>query len=105
MRLNNIINKIKDIRPNIKFVGSFDENNQKTGYWEKHYKNGYLFSKGNYVNGKEDGYWEIYYTNGNLMWKGNYVNGNREGYWEIYYTNGNLMCIWNYKNGEFHEIK
>jgi hypothetical protein len=34
MKINNIINKIKQINPEIKFVGEFDDNNLKTGYWE-----------------------------------------------------------------------
>jgi antitoxin component YwqK of YwqJK toxin-antitoxin module len=75
MRLNNIINKIKEIRPNIKFVGSFDDNNLKTGYWELYYSNGNLRRKGNYINGKEDGYWESYWSNGKIMYKENYING------------------------------
>jgi antitoxin component YwqK of YwqJK toxin-antitoxin module len=86
MKLNNIINKIKSINPNIKFVGEFDDNNQKTGYWE----NGKLWYKGNYKNGNQDGYWEGYYFNGNLSWKGNYKNGIKHGYWECYYFNGDL---------------
>jgi antitoxin component YwqK of YwqJK toxin-antitoxin module len=105
MKLNNIINKIKAINPNIKFVGEFDEKNLRNGYWEGYFSNGKIKWKGNYINGKKDGYWVIYYFNGNLMWKGNYVNGIEEGYWENYYYNGNLWEKGNYINGTFYEIK
>jgi antitoxin component YwqK of YwqJK toxin-antitoxin module len=91
MNLNNIINRIKSISPNIIFVGEFDDNNQKMGYWEVYWDNDNLRSKGNYVKGKEEGYWEFYYSNGNFEMKGNYLNGLRDGYWEKYYRNGNLM--------------
>jgi antitoxin component YwqK of YwqJK toxin-antitoxin module len=100
MLLNNLIEKIKSISPNIKFVGSFDENNKRTGYWETYYTNGNPSRKGIYVNGKRDGNWEIYWSNGNLMWKGNYVNGFRHGYWEEYWFNGELNRRGNYVNGK-----
>jgi antitoxin component YwqK of YwqJK toxin-antitoxin module len=75
MKLNNLINRIKSINQNIRFVGEFDDNNLKTGYWENYYSNGNLCYKGNYLNGLRHGYWEVYYRYGNLMWKGNYING------------------------------
>ena len=74
MRLNNIINKIKQINPEIKFIGSFDENNQRTGYWEQYWFNSELNRRGNYINGLRDGYWEEYY-HGKLLRKGKYING------------------------------
>ena len=71
MKLNNIINRIKEINPNIKlrFKGEFDENNKKHGYWEDYYVNGTLHSKGNYLNGFQDGYWEYYNDYGTLKSK------------------------------------
>ena len=99
MKLNNIINRIKSINPNIKFVGEFDENNQRTGYWEFYYSKGNLSRKGNYINGERNGYWEVYYSNGDIMWKGNYLNGERDGYWVEYYSNGDIMYKGNYING------
>jgi antitoxin component YwqK of YwqJK toxin-antitoxin module len=103
MNLNNIINRIKSINPNIKFVGSFDENNQKTGYWEYYYSNGKIRKKGNYLNGLEEGYWEIYY-NCILRSKGNYVNGIKEGYWEEYWDS-KLSDKGIYINGIYNELK
>ena len=75
MFINNIINRIKQINTNIKFVGEFDDNNQRTGYWEEYWSNGKLYSKGHYFNGIQDGYWEEYYRNGNIKYKGNFKNG------------------------------
>jgi antitoxin component YwqK of YwqJK toxin-antitoxin module len=104
MELNNIISRIKSINSNIKFLGQFDENNQRTGYWEEYWDNGYISSKGNYINGKKEGYWEEYYYYGNLAWKVNYLNGLEEGYWERYWPNGNLESKGNYINGIYYEI-
>ena len=103
MKLNNIINRIKSINPNIKFVGEFDENNRKTGYWEHYYRSGKIDWKGNYLNGKYHGYWEEYWPNGNLWMKGDFANGKQDGYWEYYYENGNLSDKGNYINGVFYE--
>jgi antitoxin component YwqK of YwqJK toxin-antitoxin module len=75
MKLNKIIERIKSINPNIKFGGSLDENNKKTGCWEDYYKNGKIYSKGYYLNGERHGYWEWYYPNGKIKLKGNWNNG------------------------------
>ena len=104
MVLNNIINRIKSINSNIKFVGSFDENNQKTGYWEYYNSYGNLCYKGIYVNGIKDGNWEIYWSNGNLRLKGKFENNFYNGYWEWYYPNGDLYRKGNYINGILHVI-
>ena len=71
LNLNNLINRIKQINSNIKFVGEFDNNNQKTGYWEFYWGNGTIRAKGNYINGNAEGYWEYYNP-----------NGLHDGYWE-----------------------
>ena len=105
MNLNNIINRIKQINPNIKFVGEFNDNNKKTGYWEQYYENGDIWSKGNYLNGLKNGYWEKYWFNGLLKSKGNYLNDQRTGYWELYYQYGNISSKGNFINSKWHEIK
>jgi antitoxin component YwqK of YwqJK toxin-antitoxin module len=75
MELNNLINRIKSINPNIKFVGEFDSYNQKTGYWEWYHHNGNLWQKGYFINGKKEGYWQYYHSDGKIMFKKNYKNG------------------------------
>jgi antitoxin component YwqK of YwqJK toxin-antitoxin module len=88
MNLNNIVNKIKSISPNIKFIGSFDENNKKTGYWEEYYNNGKIYSKGYYLNGERHGYWEKYWYHGILWMKGNFKDGIKVGLLEIFHSDG-----------------
>ena len=105
MNYNNLINRIKQINSNIKFVGEFDNNNQRTGYWEEYWDNGDLETKGNYINGLRNGYWENYYVNGIINSKGNYLNGKRNGYWEDYYYDGDIVSKRNYFNGKFYEIE
>ena len=85
MILNNIINRIKQINPELKFlfIGQFDENNQKHGYWGTYWGNGDIQSKGNYLNGKKTGYWNYY-------WSGN--SHDKKGY----FKNDILIGNWNY---------
>ena len=99
MKLNNLINRIKQINSNIKFVGEFDNNNQRTGYWEEYWDNGNLRYNGNYINGLKDGYWEDYWVNGNLYSKEHYYNNVRHGTYYHYNTNGNLLFTIQYYKG------
>jgi antitoxin component YwqK of YwqJK toxin-antitoxin module len=104
MNLNNIINRIKSINPNIKFLGSFNKNNKKTGYWEGYYFDGNIQSKGNYINGKKDGYWEEYYHNGNLWYTGSYKNGMKDGYWVNYWYDSKIKYEMNYSNNKLNGV-
>ena len=74
-----------------------NEKGHRHGYWIRHYDNGQVWYKGNYVNDNRDGYWEEYYPNGQLWFKGNFINGKKDGYWENYFFDGKLS----YK-GYFH---
>jgi antitoxin component YwqK of YwqJK toxin-antitoxin module len=81
-------------------TGSFKKG-EKNGKWIHFYKNGQLFVKGNYKDGKrEDGLWEFFYENGQLLWKGNYQDGKDDGLWEFYHKNGQLQGKGNYKDGK-----
>jgi antitoxin component YwqK of YwqJK toxin-antitoxin module len=102
MLLINIINRIKTINQNIRFVGEFDENNLRNGYWEEYWDNGKILSKGTYLNGLRHGYWEFYYDNEILESEGNFIKGDRYGYWKFYDYYGkvsfddNFIIIKNY---------
>ena len=37
------------------------------------------------------GYWVVYHLNGNIRYKGNWVNDTKNGYWEEYNSNGKLL--------------
>jgi len=46
-----------------KVITSFNEKNQRHGYWELYWTNGKIFYKRFYVNGIENGYEEYYHPN------------------------------------------
>ena len=75
-------------------------NGKKAGRWLEFYKNGQLFSKGEYKNGKREGPWLQYYDSGQLWTEFEYKNGKEEGPWLQYYDNGQLLRKGAYKNGK-----
>lgn len=107
-------------------INQYTHDGKKEGYWEE-YRNGYLYSKGLYINDKKEGNWENYYENGGLstkvpykndkmngMWeqyfhegqlraKGLYKDGKEDGVWEHYFPNGDLYSRYLYDNGEVVE--
>ncbi|MDA9969053.1 hypothetical protein N9E63_03520 [Polaribacter sp.] len=71
-----------------------------TGEIFENYKNGQLWAKANYKDGKEDGLYESYYKNGQLRSKVNWKDGKEDGLLELYYENGQLESKQNYKDGK-----
>lgn len=47
----------------------YNKEANREGYWESHYKNGRLSSKGYYINNIRVGYWEDYSLDGLLNFK------------------------------------
>jgi hypothetical protein len=84
-----------------KRINQYDNEGNKTGYWEEYWDNGDLERKGSYINGLMDGMWEIYYIDGELYSRGPYKDGERNGEW-FYYNNydGKLEYKTLYKNGD-----
>lgn len=99
----------------IKSIGSFDENELKTGVW-KYYHKAYqrlkydtinakqsvksLASIGEYKNGNHHGLWKYYHITGALASIGEYSYKGKTGEWRSYHINGKLKSIGKYLNGE-----
>ena len=69
------------------------------GKHEVYYKNGQLESIRFPKNGKNDGEFKNYYENGNLRTEGMYKDGKNDGVSRMYYENGQLWRESKYKNG------
>jgi antitoxin component YwqK of YwqJK toxin-antitoxin module len=83
-----------------KRINQYDNEGNKTGYWEEYWDNGALDRKGSYINGLMDGMWEIYYIDGELYSRGPYKDGERNGEWFYYNYDGKLEYKTLYKNGD-----
>ena len=71
----------------------------KSGYHEKKYPNGNLWSSCYYKNGMKHGKVATYYSNGNLRYLGHYKNDKKTGVWLFYNEDGTFA-----KEINFHKI-
>ena len=78
---------------------SVDKNWHRQGPYEDYHKNGQLWAKCTYKDGKKDGPYESYHENGQLCVKCTYKDGKKNGPHEEYYENGQLKEINVYKKG------
>ena len=79
---------------------SVDKNWHRQGPYEDYHKNGQLWAKCTYKDGKKDGPYESYHENGQLCVKCTYKDGKKNGPHEEYYENGQLKEKCTYKDGE-----
>ncbi|MCF8231776.1 MAG: hypothetical protein K9J27_06250 [Bacteroidales bacterium] len=73
------------------------KNGKRHGQWISYYKNGRVWTKIHYIEGKANGIKKVYYENGELHYKGELKNGERTGKWTFYDVNGKASII-NYNN-------
>lgn len=71
--------------------------NKEVSYY---YKNGNIFRKQNYSEGKLEGKFSEFYNTGELKIIGKHENGLREGVWKTFYKNGKIKKKGKYRNGE-----
>lgn len=76
----------------LKMVGKFQDE-MRDGDWISYYKNGNVWAKAQYVNGKEQGLKTIYYENGNIYYVGTMISGKRVGKWKFYDVKGQETII------------
>lgn len=107
-------------------INQFDDNKQRTGVWEKKYRNNKIRYSGAFRNGKEIGVFKFYdisssqfpviiktYSNesssvlvqfyslkGKLQSKGYFINKDRIGAWIYYFKDGKKMSKEFYKEGK-----
>lgn len=62
----------------------------KSGYFEKRYPNGNLWSTCYYKDGKKNGKVATYYSNGNLRYIGHYKNDKKTDVWLFYNEDGSF---------------
>jgi antitoxin component YwqK of YwqJK toxin-antitoxin module len=48
-------------------TGAFDEDERKTGVWNRYHPNGALHDEGEYAAGSKTGEWKVYDSDGSLL--------------------------------------
>ena len=85
-----------------KITGSYRgsiKDGKREGTWI-HYRDGQVWFKLDYKDGKRNGLLEWYYNNGQLHNKGYLKDGKQDGLWEWYNKDGSLEKTETFKNGE-----
>ncbi len=79
--------------------GSYNQNGQKTGFWEEWNDEGDK-EEGNYINGQRTGRWIEWYEDGTKFSEGDYINGQKTGPWTVWYNNENKESEGDYLNDQ-----
>lgn len=77
-----------------------DDTYASNGPYKEYYKEGQLFSEGEYKLGEQIGDWTFYHPNGQLAKKISYTDGRPDGPIEIYNEEGKLISERTYKLGK-----
>ncbi len=72
------------------------QNNERTGEWKAYYRDGTVWSKARYKEGRQHGPYVTYYPDGNIRFRGYMTSGNRTGEWIFYDKQGNIAKKINY---------
>jgi antitoxin component YwqK of YwqJK toxin-antitoxin module len=71
-----------------KYIEGKYKDNLRNGYWASWYKDGKLWSEGEFVKGESHGKRTVYYPNGKKYYEGNFNMGKRTGIWMFYDEQG-----------------
>lgn len=64
-------------------------------YTHRH-KDGSIWAKGKFLNGKKDGYWEWFRKDGTKMRSGYFKNDKQVGDWTTFRKNGKIVKVTNF---------
>ncbi len=73
---------------NILKEGPLSANEKRDGEWKSYYRDGVLWSKGDYNNGVREGKTITYHSNGNKYYEGQFLKAKKTGMWKFYKENG-----------------
>lgn len=76
--------------------GPLNKNGQRVGVWKAWYKNGALWSEGEFKDDVRNGFANVFWPNGKLRFEGTYADGKQTGAWKFYNEQGTLEKEVNY---------
>lgn len=85
--------------------GSLDVNEKRDGNWKSYYRDGKLWSEGDYANGIREGKTITYFANGNKRYEGQFLKGQKSGRWKFWNENGEVENEMIFEDGKRAEIK
>lgn len=64
---------------------------ERNGNWKSYYRDGVLWSEGDFINGVRDGKTVTYFANGKKYYEGQYSKGKKSGIWKFYNEQGDFL--------------
>ncbi len=64
--------------------GSLNEDKKRNGLWKSYYRDGVLWSQGDFVNGIREGITITYFASGKKYYEGYYTKGKKSGMWKFW---------------------
>lgn len=81
---------------NILKEGPLSKEEKRDGNWKSYYRDGDLWSEGDFDNGLRQGKTITYHDNGEMYYEGQYNKNQKSGIWKFYDTDGNFDYEINY---------
>ncbi|MFK5856971.1 MAG: hypothetical protein QM503_12640 [Bacteroidota bacterium] len=80
--------------------GPLSINEKRDGLWKSYYRDGVLWSEGEYNNGVREGKTVTYFANGKKYYEGQFVKAQKSGLWKFYNEDGEFVneTIYDTKN-------
>lgn len=64
---------------------------KRDGLWKSYYRDGVVWSEGEYVDGIREGKTVTYFANGNKYYEGQFVRAQKSGLWKFYNEQGEFV--------------
>jgi len=71
--------------------GPLSTNEKRDGLWKSYYRDGVLWSEGEYNNGIREGKTITYFANGKKYYEGQFVRAQKSGVWKFYNEEGEFV--------------
>jgi len=71
--------------------GKLSKNEKRDGLWKSYYRDGIVWSEGEYKNGIREGKTVTYFPNGKKYYEGQFVKAQKSGLWKFYDEEGKFV--------------
>lgn len=70
--------------------GRLGDSEKRDGHWKSYYRDGVVWSEGDYIDGVRNGKTVTYYANGNKYYEGQFAKAKKVGVWKFWNEDGEL---------------
>ena len=78
--------------------GALNNDAKRNGLWKSYYRDGVLWSQGDFINGIREGITITYFASGKKYYEGHYTKGRKSGVWKFWNEQVELVKETDYNN-------